>query len=80
MGRSCSADDPNFEDCALVDRDANGRAVRVAEIGWFYETGKKHPLDDAKWPDLDPSTATLWGIITASCGLAVLAFVWWWPL
>jgi hypothetical protein len=40
-------------------------------------TPDEHPLDDAKWPDLDPSTATLWGIITASCGLAVLAFVWW---
>jgi hypothetical protein len=40
-------------------------------------TFDEHPSDDTEWPDLDPSTATLWGIIAAGCGLAALAFAWW---
>jgi hypothetical protein len=45
----------SVEGNALVDRGADGRAARVAEIGWFYEPGKKHPIDDAtaaiRWSD-----------------------------
>jgi hypothetical protein len=40
-------------------------------------TQDEHPLDRAEWPDLDPPTATLWGIIVGCLGLAVLAFAWW---
>jgi hypothetical protein len=45
-------------------------------------TPDEHPLDRAEWPELDPSTATLWGTMVASfglavLGLAVLALAWW---
>jgi hypothetical protein len=42
-------------------------------------TPDEHPLDRAERPELDPSTATLWGIgIMVACfGLAVLALAWW---
>jgi hypothetical protein len=40
-------------------------------------TQDEHPPDCAEWTDLDPRTATLWGIIVACFGLAVLVFVWW---
>jgi hypothetical protein len=40
-------------------------------------TPDEHPLDRAEWPELDPSTATLWGIMVARFGLAVLALAWW---
>ncbi len=40
-------------------------------------TQDQHPLDDAERTDLDPPTATLWGIIVAGFGLAVLALAWW---
>jgi hypothetical protein len=36
-------------------------------------TPDEHPLDRAEWPELDPSTATLWGVMVACSGLAVLA-------
>jgi len=41
-------------------------------------TPDEHPLDGAEWADLHP-TATMWGIIVASLGLALLAYVWWPP-
>lgn len=31
----------------LVDRDANGVATRIANIGWQYQPGFKHPIDPA---------------------------------
>jgi hypothetical protein len=34
-------------------------------------------LNGLEWPNLDPLTSTLWGIIAAYLGLTVLAFVWW---
>jgi hypothetical protein len=37
----------------------------------------EHPLRGAESPDLDLPTATLWGIIIACLGLALLAFAWW---
>ncbi|MGB6562720.1 MAG: hypothetical protein WBE69_08960 [Candidatus Binataceae bacterium] len=40
-------------------------------------TPSEHPLDRAEWPDSDPPTATLWGIMVACLGLAVLALAWW---
>jgi hypothetical protein len=40
-------------------------------------TPSEHPLDRAEWPDSDPPTATLWGIMVACFGLAVLALAWW---
>ena len=40
-------------------------------------TPNEYPLDGAEWSDLDPPTATLWGIIAACLGLTVLAFAWW---
>ena len=36
-------------------------------------TPDEHPLDRAERPELDPSSATLWGIMVACLGLAVLA-------
>jgi len=45
-------------------------------------TPDEHPLDRAERPELDPSSATLWGIMVACfglavLGLAVLALAWW---
>jgi hypothetical protein len=41
-------------------------------------TPDEHRLDGLEWPDLETRrTATLWGIIVACLGLAVLAFAWW---
>lgn len=45
-------------------------------------TPDEHPLDRAEWPELDSSTATLWGTMVACFGLAVLvlavlALAWW---
>jgi hypothetical protein len=40
-------------------------------------TPDERRLDGAELPDLDPSTAILWGIIAAGLGLIVLAFAWW---
>jgi hypothetical protein len=40
-------------------------------------TPHEYPLDRAEWPDSDPPTATLWGIVIACLGLAFLAFAWW---
>ena len=37
----------------------------------------EHPLERAEWPELDRSTATLWGMVVACFGLAVLALTWW---
>jgi hypothetical protein len=37
----------------------------------------EHPLDGAEGPGLDPSIATLSGIIAACFGLTVLALAWW---
>jgi hypothetical protein len=37
----------------------------------------EHQLDGAESPDLDPPTPTLWGIVVACLGLAVLALAWW---
>jgi hypothetical protein len=37
----------------------------------------EHPLRGTESPDLDLPTATLWGIIIACLGLALLAFAWW---
>ena len=37
----------------------------------------EHPLDGAAGPGMDPSIATLWGIIAACFGLAILALAWW---
>ena len=40
-------------------------------------TPHEHSLDGLERPDLDPRTATLWGIVVACLGLTVLAFAWW---
>ena len=37
----------NMEGNAWVDRDKSGKATAILEIGWHYEPGKRHPLDDA---------------------------------
>lgn len=37
----------------------------------------ERPLDGAEGPGLDPSIATLWGIIAACFGLTILALAWW---
>jgi hypothetical protein len=34
-------------------------------------------LDGTELTDLHPPTATLWGIVLACFGLAVLMFAWW---
>jgi hypothetical protein len=40
---------------ASVDHNSSGAAMRVAEIGWYYEAGKQHPIGDAtgaiRWSD-----------------------------
>ena len=40
-------------------------------------TPDEHPLDGAEWPELHTPTTTLWGIMVACFGLAVLALTWW---
>jgi len=37
----------NLEGNAWVDRDKDGKAKAVYEIGWHYKPGEKHPRDDA---------------------------------
>jgi hypothetical protein len=39
-------------------------------------TPGENPLGGTELPDLDLPTATLWGIIVACLGLAILAFAW----
>ena len=44
-----TANDRDFhvEGNAWVDFDEKGEAARLMEIGWHYEPGKSHPVDDA---------------------------------
>jgi len=37
----------HYEGNAWIDRDANGKAVAIHELGWHYTAGKRHPVDDA---------------------------------
>ena len=37
----------HLEGNAWVDRDRNGKANALLELGWHYKPGKKHPYDDA---------------------------------
>ncbi len=37
----------NLEGNAWVDRHDDGTAKAILELGWHYEPGKKHPVDDA---------------------------------
>jgi hypothetical protein len=37
----------NSEGNAWVDRDGQGRAKAILELGWHYSPGKSHPKDDA---------------------------------
>ena len=37
----------DIEGNAWVDRDAQGKAEAILELGWHYEPGKRHPIDDA---------------------------------
>ena len=37
----------NLEGNAWIDRDAQGKARAILELGWHYAPGKNHPKDDA---------------------------------
>ncbi len=37
----------HLEGNAWVDRDEQGNALAIHELGWHYEPGKSHPVDDA---------------------------------
>ncbi|MEE3367749.1 MAG: LamG-like jellyroll fold domain-containing protein [Planctomycetota bacterium] len=37
----------HLEGSAWVDRDQNGKAKAILELGWHYAPGKTHPRDDA---------------------------------
>lgn len=39
--------DFHIEGNAWVDRDEQGKAKAILELGWHYEPGKRHPVDDA---------------------------------
>jgi hypothetical protein len=58
----------------------NGASKAVHEAGRPGQmTQDEHPLDGTEWRELDPSNATLWGIVAGCLGLAILAFAWWLP-
>jgi len=59
----------------ILPNNTSRLSVRPSGSGkWSLD---EHPLGRAEWPELDPSTATLWGIMIACFGLAVLALAWW---